>query len=487
MQHVLSGLIDIDRATEGGATLTQQLCEELRKVMLDGTLAPGRRLPSSRELARQLKVSRNTVSGVIDQLAMEGFLDVAQGRRPVVAAAKPKLLRGGLSSPGTSRNARMSRWAKGLQNRGLQKMYWPATDERTRPLQPCVADAREFPHELWARCLRRAARMAPLRATPALNRPALQAALLRYLAEHRGVRAAPRQVIVTPSAQAAIELVARVVLDAGDLAWLESPGYIGARAAFEAAGARVAGVALDASGLAIGGRSDRPRLISVTPSHQYPTGRLMPVNRRHELLAFARSVGAAIIEDDYDSEFHYDGRPVAALQGLDESGCVFYVGTFSKSTFSDIRLGYVVVPEGYVETFERAQRHAGKLAAVQVQDALAEFIEEGHFAAHVRRMNRLYRERRDYLVEALTAAAGDRLSVASPSGGMQLLAYLGKGLDDCKLTARLNEAGVTARPLSRFFVGGRADHGLYLGFAAWTIQEIDAGVDIIGDVLCKPR
>ena len=168
MHQVLSGLIDLELRPQGDATLTQQLYGELRKVMLDGTLAPGRRLPSSRELARQLKVSRNTVSGVIDQLAMEGFLDVGQGRRPVVAAAKPKLVRGGSVAPGAPPKVRMSRWAKGLQD-----FYWPARDERLRPLLPCYADAREFPHELWARYLRRAARMAPLRSTQALNRPQL--------------------------------------------------------------------------------------------------------------------------------------------------------------------------------------------------------------------------------------------------------------------------------------------------------------------------
>jgi GntR family transcriptional regulator/MocR family aminotransferase len=356
-----------------------------------------------------------------------------------------------------------------------------------RPLQTGIADAREFPHELWARCLRRAARMAPLRGALALNRPSLQSALLRYLVEHRGVRAEPRQVFIMPSAQSAVELVARVVLDAGDLAWLESPGYGGARAAFEAAGARVAGVALDASGIMIGGRNDRPRLIFVTPSHQYPTGRLMSVNRRRELLAFAASVGAAIIEDDYDSEFHYDGRPVAALQGLDETGCVFYIGTFSKSTFSDIRLGYVVVPESHVDSFERAQRHSGDIAAVPMQEALAEFIEDGHFAAHIRRVTRLYGERRDRLVQALRDAAGSRLTVVPPSGGMQLLAYLATGADDCDVAARLNEAGVTVRPLSRHFVGRITGHGLFLGFAAWNADEIDAGASVIGDVLRQRR
>jgi GntR family transcriptional regulator/MocR family aminotransferase len=480
MREVLSGLVDIEFKPQGGVTLAQQLCNELRKVILDGALAPGRRLPSSRELARQLKVSRNTVSGVIDQLAMEGYLDVAQGRRPVVAAAKPLLLRGRSVASGLSRKVRMSQWAKGLQGTA-----WPPANERFQPLQPGIADVREFPHELWARCLRRAARMTPLRGMQSLNRPSLQSALLRYLMEHRGVRAEPRQIFVMPSAQAAVELVARIVLDAGDLAWLESPGYIGARAAFEAAGARVSGVTLDQSGLAIEGRSDRPRLIFVTPSHQYPTGRLMSVNRRRELLAFAASVGATIIEDDYDSEFHYDGRPVAALQGLDETGCVFYVGTFSKSTFSDIRLGYVVVPEAYVDAFERAQRHSGHIAAVPMQEALAEFIEDGHFAAHIRKMTRLYGERRDHLVRALAAAAGNRLSVAPPSGGMQLVAYLARGVEDGDVSRRLHAAGVMARPLSPHYVGGVADHGLFLGFAAWNAREIEAGAEVIGEVLRK--
>jgi GntR family transcriptional regulator/MocR family aminotransferase len=478
MRQILSGLIDL-AARPQGETLNQQLYNALRSAILNGALASGRRLPSSRELARQLQLSRNTVSGVIDQLAMEGYLVVAQGRRPVVSASKPALLRGKpvVSSP--SRAMRLSHWAK-----RLQKAHWPPMDERTpRPFQPGLGDVREFPHELWARCLRRAARMAPLRGTLTVNSPALQAALLKYLVEHRGVRAEAHQVIVLPSAQAALELTARVVLNAGDLAWLESPGYSGARAALEAAGANVAGVEVDRSGIAIGGRDDRPRLIFVTPSHQYPTGRLMPVSRRHELLAFARRAGAIIVEDDYDSEFQYEGRPVAALQGLDEAGGVFYVGTFSKSTFADVRLGYALVPAGYVDVFERAQRHAGQLAALPVQDALAEFIGDGHFSAHIRKVTRLYGERRDRLVRALDAAAGDFVSLVPPSGGMQLLAYLKRQVDDRDVSLRLRDAGVTVRPLSHFFTGRVADRGLFLGFAAWNDDEIDAGADAMGDVM----
>ena len=263
---------------------------------------------------------------------------------------------------------------------------------------------------------------------------------------------------------------------------MESPGYGGARAALEAAGARVRGISLDRSGLMIEGRSDRPRLIFVTPSHQYPTGRLMTINRRRQLLALASRVGALIIEDDYDSEFHYEGRPVAAL-GLDDTGCVFYVGTFSKSTFADLRLGYVVVPEPYVQIFEKAQRHSGQFGAAPLQDALAEFIEDGHFAAHIRKTSRIYRERRDHVVRALGAASGDALKIVPPSGGMQLVASLGKQVDDRTVAARLIENGVSARPLSPHFVGRITERGLFLGFAAWNAREIDAGAEIIGRVL----
>ncbi len=482
MREVLSGFVDIDGSAKRSEPLTRRLANQLRQAILRGGLLPGRRLPSSRELARQLKVSRNTVSSVIDQLAMEGYLDVAQGRRPVVTQ-QPKLGRGKSASPSAALAVRTSAWAK-----QLQKSEWPFKDGAPpRPFQPGIGDTREFPHDLWARCLRRAARSAATREGLYINSPALQRALLRHLVMHRGVRADARQLLITPSAQAAIELIARVVLDAGDLAWIESPGYGGARAALEAAGARVAGLSVDGAGLSVESGSGRPRMIFVTPSHQYPTGRLMSIGRRRELLAFASQVGALIIEDDYDSEFHYDGRPVAALQGLDDADRVFYVGTFSKSTFADIRLGYVVVPAGYVDLFEKAQRHSGQIGAAPLQDALAEFIDDGHFAAHIRKMTRIYRERRDHLVQALSTAAGDRLRIVPPSGGMQLVASLGRRIDDREIAAQLIEQGIAVRPLSPHYVGRVTDRGLFLGFAAWNAREIEKGAERIGAVLRRHR
>ncbi len=393
MAKLLSGLIDIELRPQAGQTLTRQLYEQLRGSILAGSLPPGHRLPSSRDLARQLKVSRNTVSFVVDQLGIEGYLEINRGRRPTVAAAAAAagLISARATSPRPRASLHLSRWAE-----RLRKSDWPFIHVgEPGPFHPGRADARAFPHDIWARCLRRAARDALAQSNPALNHRALQSALLRHLVEHRGVRAQARQIIVTPSAQASLELIARVLLDAGDIAWLESPGYGGARAALEAAGAAIRGVRLDRSGLAFKGRRDRPRLIFVTPSHQYPTGLLMPIHRRQELLAFAGAAGAAVVEDDYDSEFHYDGRPVAALQGLDDTACVFYVGTFSKSMFSDVRTGYCIVPENLVDLFETAQRHSGQFVPASLQEALAEFIDQGHFAAHIRKMTRIYRGRRD--------------------------------------------------------------------------------------------
>jgi|FEC22Drversion2_1045045.scaffolds.fasta_scaffold00297_24 GntR family transcriptional regulator / MocR family aminotransferase len=478
MARPLAGVIDLD----GGKStpLARQLYEQLRSAIADGRLPQGDRLPSSRMLARQLDISRNTVSAAIDQLAAEGYLDVARGRRPAIAAGFVRLpvVPVAHGQPAAPARPRLSRWA-----RRIGQSDWPFRYEGIpRPFAPGLADAREFPHDLWARCLRRAARNSHPRRRRGHNRLALQEALARHLVEHRGVRTEPRQIIVTPSAQATIELIARVTLDAGDIAWLESPGYGGARVALEAADAEVVGVPLDRSGLVLAKRKERPRLIFVTPSHQYPTGRLMPIDRRLELLRFARITGAALIEDDYDGEFHYDGQPVASLQGLDGTGRVFYVGTFSKAMLADIRVGYTVVPESLVETFEIAQRHTGQLVSETLQDALAEFMDDGAYAAHIRRMTRLYRGRRDRMVQALAAETRDAFVVEPPAGGMQLVARCRLRQDDRRLCTRLAEAGVTARPLSSHYIGKATERGLFLGFAAWTEKEIDIGARVIGRV-----
>jgi len=312
MIGLLLGRLELSR--ESGEALTRQLTNQLRALITGGRLRPGQSLPSSRTLARSLNVSRNTVSFAIEQLTAEGYLSTSQGRRPVVVAGASLV-----SGKAPSRRAEnrgieglVSGWARNLHHTGWPPIY----RARPRAFQPGFADEREFPHDTWGRCSRRAASSALLRPDRSHNYPALQEALLQHLAEHRGIKAMPHQIIVMPSAQAGIALIAKVMIDAGDTAWIESPGYGGAFAALQAVGATVAGVPVDDAGMTIVDRKDLPRIIFITPSHQYPTGHLMPVGRRLELLRFAETAGASIIEDDYDGEFHYEARPVAALQGL---------------------------------------------------------------------------------------------------------------------------------------------------------------------------
>ena len=479
MDDLLPGMLRLARGD--AATLMGQLTDQLRLLITSGRLAPGQRLPSSRHLAQSLKVSRNTVSFAIEQLAAEGYVSASAGRRAEVLEG---LSLDGGKPPSKSPRAGASRVNLSPWARSLQHTKWPPIhDGRPRPFQPGLADEREFPHELWSRCLRRASRNASGRRDRSINHPPLQEALLGHLAVHRGIKAKPCQILLVPSAQSGITLIANALLDRGDHAWIESPGYGGAYVALRAAGAVVTAVPLDAHGMTIPSRKDPPRLIFVTPSHQYPTGRLMPIGRRLELLRHAEAVGASIIEDDYDGEFHYEARPVAALQGLTTSSRVFYLGTFSKSTYADIRIGYVVVPEPLVETFDLAQRHLGMMTSVAQQDALAELIGAGAYLGHLRRMTRLYKARRDRMLQALAAEAGNRLTVEAPAGGMQLLARCGAATSDRRLAARLLEAGIVSRPLSNMLYHRTREQGLFLGFAAWDETEIDRAAHILGRVM----
>lgn len=367
---------------------------------------------------------------------------------------------------------RLSPWAS-----KLKQTDWPMSYQAPlKPLRPGQGDAREFPNEVWARCLRRSAVRAAKRELGPVNRTRLRQALAHYLAASRGVRATADQILILPSAQAALTLIAAALITPGDDVWVEDPGYPGAAAAFRASGARVMGMKLDEQGMQRMPGLAAPKLIFMTPSHQHPTGRLMSLARRTEFLGMSRPGETWIVEDDYDGEFHYDSRPVPALQGLDAHGRVFYVGTFSKAMTSDIRLGYVVAPPGLVGTLEIAQRHVGLIASSHIQEALAEFIADGHFLAHLRRMRRLYHARRDHLVEGLERHLGEVLSAEVPSGGIQLVARLKRGRADQAAVQRLVEAGVETRALSSLALGRPRDHGLLLGFAAWRENEISAAV-----------
>ncbi|TPQ31567.1 aspartate aminotransferase [Bradyrhizobium guangdongense] len=468
----ISALIDLNRADAEG--LVAQLTSQLRALIATGRLGKGCALPSSRRLAGDLGVSRNTVTYAFEQLAAEGYLEASHGRRPVVTVDGSERIEGtgAVASKTRATRTQLSPWAS-----KLKQTDWPMSYQAPlKPLRPGHGDFREFPNEVWARCLRRSAVHAARRELGPVNRTRLREALAHYLATSRGVRAIADQIMILPSAQAALSLIAAALITPGDEVWVEDPGYPGAAAAFRGSGARVTGMKLDAQGMQRVPEAPAPRLIFMTPSHQHPTGRLMSLERRTAFLGASQPGKTWIVEDDYDGEFHYDSRPVPALQGLDAHGRVFYVGTFSKAMTSDIRLGYLVAPPALAGILEIAQRHIGLIASSHVQEALAEFIADGHFLAHLRRVRRLYHARRDHLAEGLERHLGEVLTAEVPSGGIQLVARLRRGRADHAAVKRLGEAGVVTRALSSLALDKPRDHGLLLGFAAWRENEISAAL-----------
>ena len=482
MQDVFSGVVDLERSAR--QSLYRQLYEQLRGAILDGRLPAGVRVPSSRAMAAQLGVARNTVLAAVEQLAAEGFLEARRGSGTLVSAQL---------SAGLTRAARQRRSgtrpvyalsAAGTRLAGISRTS--DGGETPRPFMPGIPDIGAFPAAIWARLLRRETQRLQPEALAygwTAGHPRLREVLCAHLREMRGIQAEPEQIIITSSAQGALDLLARALVGPGDRVWLEEPGYLGARAAFSGAGARLVPVPVDAHGLKPNGKHAVPRAIYVTPSHQYPTGRLMPLARRLELLDVAERHGAYVIEDDYDSEFQFKGRPVAALQGLDPEGRVLYVGTFSKILQPGLRVGYAVVPSALAGPLGAIQRNTGQIVPVAIQLALAAFIEEGHLRAHVRRMCALYEQRQDALADGLSALFKGLLTVEKPAGGMQLIAGLPDGAGDTAIVSALARRGVLARPLSGFYLGGEKGRGLLLGFAGYAPGEIEKGLAELRKVL----
>ena len=349
-----------------------------------------------------------------------------------------------------------------------------------RPFDAGLAALDSFPLHTWNRLSSRRARLSG----PSLigygdpaGYPPLREAVAAYLSASRGVSCVAEQVVILTSSQQALDLAARMLLDPGDAAWLEDPGYLGARSALRAAGAQVVPVPVDDQGLDVeAGRSRAAsaRLVYVTPSHQYPTGVTMSLERRLALLDWAGRAGAWVVEDDYDAEYRYEGRPIAAIQGLDPAGRVLYVGTFSKTLFPSIRLAYLVLPKGLVSAFVNARALMDGHTPQLPQAVLADFLVEGHFGAHLRKMRALYRERRDALVESVERRCGGRLRLGPADCGFHVAAYLPEGKRDVEIAHRAAGHGLALPPLSRYFLG-RARHGFLLGFAGVTSAGIRQG------------
>jgi GntR family transcriptional regulator / MocR family aminotransferase len=473
--------ITLDR--NGPTPLHRQLYEQLRASILGGQLGATTRLPSTRTLADELGVSRTTTLLAYEQLRDEGYLDGRIGAGTTVTPLPSQ-------APRRSRSqARLGLSARGATIAGAT---WPADERRQdRPhaFQLGMPDIAHFPWRLWAQALAQRAR-AGLAAPPGERDPAgyrpLRAAIAAYLAMARGVRCAPEQVIVVAGAQAAFDLASRLLLDPGDAVWFEDPGYPGARAALLGAGARPVPVPVDAGGLDVdAGQRLNPtaRAAYLTPSHQFPLGVTMSVHRRLAMLAWARRAGALVLEDDYDSEFRYVGHPPPALQGLDDSGRVVYLGTFSKVLFPALRVGYLVVPADLVGGFTAACRFTGAQVPLLEQAALADFMTAGHFGRHVRRMRGLYAQRGAALVRAVRRHASDLLEVRSAHAGLHLVGWLPAGADDRAAAERAAAAGIEADPLSQFAAEPPERGALLLGYAPIDEAEIDRAVRTLARAL----
>ncbi len=456
----MSGLIAVDRA--GTVPIQRQIYDRIRQAIAEGRLKPGDRLPSVRSLASQLALARGTVDAAYAMLTGEGYL-LARG--PAGTVVSPALRRPPPERP-----------AVRPPEPGLRP-----DDAAERPVPPFrlglpALDA--FPRALWARLAGRQARalsVAGLNYPDPTGLPALRQAVTSYLAVARGVDCSPDQVMITGGYQSALALILQVLMRPGDAAWVEDPGYQLARAALAAAGARLVPVPVDGDGLRVAdgiARCDDARFAVVTPAHQSPLGVALALPRRLALLAWAADSGAWIVEDDYDSEFRYVGRPLPALKSLDRDGRVLYVGSFSKVLFPALRLGYLVVPESQAEAFARVCRLLQGGRAAFDQAVVAAFLAEGHFARHLRRMRSLYAARRKALAAALAAAFGDRVEVALAAGGMHLMArFPGLG-PDTALADRARAAGLAPTALSPLAAEQDVGQALLLGFT--NIAEANA-------------
>ncbi len=473
----------------------RQLYQALRTAVLGGRLAPGTRLPSTRALAAELGCARNTVVSAFEQLVAEGYLQGKVGSGTYVSRQLPETLltaeRG--TGPGVPARSRDTP-PRQLSARGQRLAELGAPRQpRPRAFNPGEPELAQFPFEIWSKLLQRSWR-APgrdrLMHAPPGGDPALRRALAGHLNRVRGLACTAEQVLVTSGAQQALDLVARLLCDPGERVWMEEPGYPGLRGALAAAGAQAVPVAMDGEGLSLAdGRRQAPdaRLAVVAPSHAYPLGTVMSLARRLELLDWAAETGAWIVEDDYDSEYRYAGRPLAALAGLDRQERTIYLGTFSKVLFPSLRVGYLVVPRDLAEPLARARRGLDDHRGNTVQPALAAFIEEGYFAQHLRRMRRLYAARQEALLEAGRRHLDGLLELTPDAAGMHLVAGLAPQLaaeaDDgtCARTALAH--GIAAPALSAYYQGPPDRQGLLLGYAAVPEPEIDRAAQRLAKAL----
>ncbi len=472
----LGGIV-IDRSI--ATNLHRQLYSQLRTLIERRILPSGAALPSTRLLTKDLAVGRNTVIAAYEQLALEGYLLMRRGSPPLVMD---------LPTPATAAKNTRAETVNTISARGKIMLAQPYHHGKPGLLafHPGLPDSDNFPFTTWSKLLGKRAKLArhDLFGTYHVRGyPPLCEAIARYLTASRGMNCKPEQIVVTNGAQSAFDLLARILIDPGDTVWMEEPGYYGAGAAFLSAGANLAPLRVNDSGWNLEPPPVAPRLIFVTPSCHHPLGVTMPMEQRLNLIHMAESWNSWIIEDDYDSEYRFQGQPIPALQGISTSSRIVYVGTFAKILFPAMRLGFLVVPEAIREGIVSALSVTGQFAPLVTQAALADFINEGHFTRHLRRMRRLYAARRQYFMEICEDYLSPWLHLRRTESGIQLVGLLHEDRNDRIIARAALEQGVNVSPLSIQYRHGQVERGLLMGFAAADERATQKAMGKLRDVL----
>lgn len=477
--HQLAG-IDLQAPRKDNLPRYRRLYRQLREAILNGQIIAGERLPSSRDLSEQLHVSRNTVKAALELLHAEGYIHTRHGAGTYVEENIPdSALKKPARNPcrDTQSTSVQAPKLSALAHQIIRKPQFPQL-EIDRPLTPGRPALDHFPWHLWRRCCSQAARQT--HASNAGFLP-LQQQLCNYLRQSRGLNCEPEQVHIFSGSQHALHCAFSLLLDPKDSVLVENPGFPGIDGALQALGAHAIACPVDSSGMRIPQKSSS-RMAIVTPSRNYPLGHTLSLERRLQLLAWAEQVNGWIIEDDYDSEFRYQGAPLTALQGLDNHQRVIYSGTFSRIMFPGIRLGYLIVPPPLVELFKQARRYLDGGTSVIPQAALSEFMSRGYFASHVRRMRKLYQVRQQHLHQQMAKSLAGFFQHLPSDGGMHSI-YLCDGRTDQSICKRAQQAGLGIQPLSPYYRGDHALQGLILGFAGFDTPVISNAVATLAQLL----
>ena len=487
----VSPVIAVDR--KAGKPLHKQIYDAYRSMIVSRNLGAGQQIPSTRALASELKISRIPVLTAYSQLLAEGYFEARAGAGTFVCSSLPDQWTssdGGATRPDVARSGARVTSRRASLLPPYERLPWLGGLGAFNVSQPAFD---QFPFQTWSRIVMRHCRnprAKELHYGGPLGFEELRRAICAYLRTARAVHCDPDHVMIVAGSQQALEITTRVLLDERSAAWVEEPGYWLTRQVLAAAGCRLVPVPVDGEGLDVAygvKKCRKARAAFVAPSHQYPLGATMSASRRLQLLDWAQSSGSWVIEDDYDSEYRYGNMPIASLQGLDHNSRVIYIGTFSKTLFPSLRLGYIVIPPDLVGRFAAVRYVMDITPPHFFQAVLTDFMNEGHFARHIRRMRQLYSQRRTVLVDELQKELGSALQVLGSEAGMHLAVILPKGLRDQQVAARAAREKLWLTPLSPAYLGQTPRQGLILGFGNTTVEEIPNAVRRLRNVLLAEK